>query len=573
MIEFQKLTYKNFLAVGEKPIEIDLTKAKSTLVIGKNGVGKSTFLDALSYVLFSKPHRNINKIQLVNSINLKKTLVTITFKIGPKQYKIIRGLKPNVFEIWVDGVMINQDSHSRDYQKFLETNILKLNHKSFHQVVVIGSSSFTPFMQLNAYDRRKVIEDLLDISIFSKMNQILKEQTSKDKQNLLTLQQQYNASKEKLEIQNRHIAELEKISDEKNQNTAEEIVEVERMVTELSTANEVLFDSYHTNYQAVVNEKAKEVEVYTKLRRFQTQIQTKHTTAEKHFDFFSNNTSCPTCTGEIPKNLRDDKISTAEDSIKVLGTGLNDILGRIEESKTYMDDIDARTASFSNDNYKITANNNLIKTYRERLKKLQEIVASSSDKVRLDAALLDQRVMIEAKDALDDEIHVLVDSSHYDSIIAELIKDTGVKTKIIKQYLPYMNKLISQYMNVLDFFVSFELDERFNEVIRSRHRDTFSYYSFSEGEKGRINLALLFAWRHVAKMKNSANTNLLVMDETFDASLDNDGISNLLRIMDTLDERTKVFVISHKRDMLEDKFDRTLEYTKPHNFSELNTIG
>jgi len=572
MIEFHTLTYSNFLSVGDTPITIDFEATKSTLIVGHNGSGKSLMLDALSFALFGKPHRAINKPQLINSINGKKCLVEITFSVGNKNYKIVRGLKPNIFEIWVNGEMINQESHSRDFQKLLETNILKLNHKSFHQVVVLGNGNFVPFMQMCQYERRNVIEDLLDISIFSKMNTILKDNNAKLKDQIKDNEYQWKLIKEKIILQRKHIDKLSDISESNRVKYESEIADIQSEQNVLIESNEKILVRYkaeHSDTEKKLNTLNRSL---NKMKSFESQIKSKMNAIEKEADFYKSNSACPTCSQAIDIVIRDEKLESCGCKQDELTEGFEKLQNNIKSTGEQLQTTNQEMQELFKLNNEMTSNNVLIKNFSKRIYELstqKNEIADDNDLKKSQNELLDMQT---TRDNLSDLKSNQIEEKHYNDVIGELLKDTGIKTKIIRQYLPPMNKLINNYLQLLDFFVSFELDENFNETIRSRHRDDFSYASFSEGEKQRIDLSLLFAWRQIAKMKNSANTNLLILDEVFDASLDFDGIDNLLKIMHSLDDETRVFVISHKQDLLEGKFDRKIEFQRRQNFTSIKSI-
>ncbi len=573
MINFKTIEYQNFLSVGSQPIKIDFTDARSTLIVGHNGAGKSLMLDALSFALFGKPHRAINKPQLVNSINGKKCEVTVEFSIGTKEYRIVRGIKPSIFEIWVDGEMINQESHSRDYQKLLETNILKLNHKSFHQVVVLGSSNFVPFMQLPAQQRRSVIEDLLDISIFSKMNHVLKETQAKLKDQLGEAEHELELVKTKVTMQNTHIDKLVKIGESNDAKYDEELREVEEQIDVYIQSNKELLEEYQEKYpvaSAKVEEVSKTISSITDIDKgIAKNIQT----VDSDIKFYTDNRSCPTCSQTLSKHFCETKIEKSKNWRDKLVTGKDTLQIQLERATASLKESQEELNRVLQLNHTLTTNQSLIAQFNKRADELKKQKTETSSDKDLDRAKGELEVLREDRENLGNSKSELIEERHYNDVLSELLKDTGIKTKIIKQYLPVMNKLINNYLQVLDFFVSFELDENFTETIKSRHRDAFSYSSFSEGEKQRVDLSLLFAWRQIAKMKNSANTNLLMLDEVFDASLDIDGIDNLLKIMNTLDAETRVFVISHKQDLLEGKFERKLEFERRQNFTQLKSIS
>ena len=564
MIIFKKIRYKNFLSSGNSFTEITLDKHKSTLVVGHNGAGKSTMLDALSFALFGKPHRKIMKSQLVNSINQKQTLVEVEFTIGKAYFKIIRGIKPNVFEIWKGDVMINQSSHANEYQKILEQNILKLNHKSFHQVVVLGSSSFIPFMQLNAGHRRDVIEDLLDINIFSKMNSILKEKNSILKDNLTSVNNNTEIIKSKIEQQSKYIRDIAALTEENKKKYEKQIKRAKERIEKLQEENNELSKELENNtaMEELQKLQRKKNDVITEIAQTKQDMKT----IAKRGMFLEKNDICPTCSQTIDnkdKLIFDTKNEAyqVQTTLKLTEDYQSQVDRKISAVEKIIADIAEKTNSLNANNREIQSlnqSNNELTTY------LEGEVSADLTEARSDLEKLNSN-----KEDLFEEKLKVNEQLGYNSVIAEMLRDTGIKTKIIKQYLPAINKLVNQYLQVLDFFVHFNLDENFNETIRSRHRDDFTYDSFSEGEKQRIDLSLLFTWRQIAKMKNSVSTNLLVLDETFDSSLDHDGIENLLKILYTLDANSNTFIISHKGDILDGKFESKIEFYKDRNFSKM----
>ena len=567
MINFNKIRYRNFLSTGNTFTEIDFSSSKSTLVVGANGSGKSTLLDALSFALFGKAHRNVNKPQLLNSVNNKDCVVEVEFVALGQEYKIVRGLKPALFEIWQDGTMINQDSHAKEYQKILEQNILKLNHKTFHQIVVLGSSSFIPFMQLPAQHRRDVIEDLLDINVFSKMNTVLKEKVSTLKQSLMDNSYKLEMSDTKIESQKKHISQLTKISETARQEKLDLIREEE---AELNLLN-VLVTSWEDGVLSDLQTRQSALDTkINEMGKYVFQFNAKQKASNKEILFYEDNEDCPTCQQTIESSFRLDKVQNAKDKWDELEEARQQCEHQIGKLTNDKQDIQSSIDSEIEERNKINTIKEKITWTQRRITSLQGELSELETGVHS---------LQEARDTLsceESEREILVDvkleyatQREYNNVITELLKDTGIKTKIIKQYLPVINKLTNQYLQVLDFYVHFDLDEGFNETIRSRHRDVFSYSSFSEGEKQRIDLALLFTWRQIAKMKNSIATNLLILDETFDSSLDADGVDNLLKILDTLDDDTNVFVISHKGELLDNKFDCKIEFIKEKNFSKV----
>ena len=570
MIYFNYVKWKNFLSTGNDWTNVQLDKSPTTLIVGQNGAGKSTLLDALSFALFGKPHRNINKPQLVNSINNKNCEVEVQFTIGRHQFKVIRGIKPGKFEIWQNGNMINQSSTAKDYQKYLEQNVLKLNHKSFHQIVVLGSSSFIPFMQLPAQHRRDVIEDLLDIQIFSKMNQILREKDTKLKEEINNITYEYDLNKEKVTLQKKYIRDITELNDEQIAKKVKKIDANQNEIEEFNLVNEELSGEI-LKLQEGLQEDLKEAHnKQQSLMHYKAQFQTQVKSVVKDAKFYEENAVCPTCSQDIDNDLRHKKLSIAQSKAKELNEAILDaseqstvVESTIERLNSVSEQVRENATSISSNNSTITRLQGQIHDLQNEIDSLQ---GSGGDLKKANEEL---NTLNEARNALSEEKLKLVDSRSYNQAASEMLKDTGIKTKVIKQYLPVMNNLINKYLQVLDFFVSFNLDESFNETIKSRHRDSFNYASFSEGEKQRIDLSLLFTWRQIAKMKNSTSTNLLILDETFDSSLDHDGIDNLMKILYTLDDNTNVFVISHKGDLLDGKFRSKIEFVKEHNFSKM----
>ena len=570
MITFTTLKWKNFLSTGNAFTTVNFSESKTTLVVGHNGAGKSTMLDALAFALFGKAHRNISKPQLLNSINNKNCVVEVEFNVSGSNYKIVRGIRPNIFEIWKDGTMINQSSHSKEYQKILEQNIIKLNHKSFHQIVVLGSSSFIPFMQLAAGARRDVIEDLLDINVFSKMNNILKEKNSLLKEDIKSTEYDLELAKEKIDLQSKYIKEVESLSNDQIESKELEIKEVNDDIQSLQTSNATFSDEIDKSSIGLHENLKKNHNKKQALLQYKAEFNQKISTLVKETKFYEENDTCPTCSQDIDSDLRSTKLSTAKTKAAEIQKALDDVGDQstivesaLDELTSTSEDIRNKTSSISSNNREIVRLQGQIQNITAAITKIRgndgDVAKSKSD--------LD--ILKGKKDDLFEKRLYFNESLSYNSVILEMLKDTGIKTKIIKQYLPVINKLVNQYLQVLDFFVSFHLDEAFSETIRSRHRDAFTYDSFSEGEKQRIDLALLFTWRMIAKMKNSVATNLLILDETFDSSLDYEGVDNLMKIIHTLDDDTNVFVISHKGDILEGKFENKLEFHKEKNFSKL----
>jgi DNA repair exonuclease SbcCD ATPase subunit len=567
MITFKKLTWKNFLSTGNTETTIYLNQDSSTLVVGANGAGKSTMLDALSYALFGKPHRSINKPQLVNSINNKNCLVTVEFSVGKIEYKIIRGMKPNIFEVYRSGKLLDQESHSRDYQKIIEQNILKLNHKSFHQVVVLGSSNFIPFMQLPSYQRRNVIEDLLDIGIFTKMNGVLKEKIAMLRSQMNDTDHQLELLKETIKLQTEHIGELKRIDTSQAEKREKEVKRIEEEIESIEESNQTLQEEYDEFYNTTTSDYQKAQDEKRGLESNKSSIKTKMDDVVNESLFYEKNNTCPTCSQDISIELKETKNQECKEKAKSLNDEYYTVKDKINETNEEADELYKKIVHLNEVNSSIRQNDVKIKGLQERISSLQETVEVQDTTEAENKLSEDKENRSELMSKRTEQSKL---SSYFDAI-SELLRDTGIKTKVIRQYLPVMNKLINQYLQILDFFVLFNLDDSFNETIKSRHRDEFTYASFSEGEKQRIDLSLLFAWRQIAKMKNSANTNLLILDETFDSSMDADGVDNLLKILYTFKDDTNVFIISHKQDLLDGKFPRKIEFEKVNNFSKMKS--
>ena len=565
MIQFKSVRWKNFLSTGNAFSEIRLDASPATLIVGTNGAGKSTFLDAMCFALFNKPFRKITKGQLVNAVNERDLLVEIEFSIGSRDYMIRRGAKPNVFEIYLNGEMLNQEASVQEQQKHLEQSILRLNYKSFTQVVILGSSCFVPFMQLTPPNRREVIEDLLDIRIFSTMNTLLKEKVKGVKETLRECDHQYELVKQKVQMQQRFIADLKEQSSANNARRSKDIESLENEITflmtdvaeglEVSASHDKSLDSYGNVEEEL-----------SQLRLFESRFDDKKKAFKKEFKFFDKNDSCPTCKSVITEDVRANKkaeitasIDEIDEASIALQKKLKSIVQQVSDKQIVMSDLMEVQQKISNCNKEIQWKKKEIKKIEEKIKnadnnnltrekeKLQEIASTGME--------------VEKELSTNRKVR-----NNYDTV-TNMLRDTGIKAGIIKRYLPVMNQLINRYLKELDFYVSFDLDENFEETIKSRFRDEFSYASFSEGEKMRIDLALLFTWRTIAKMKNSANTNLLILDEIFDSSLDVSGTDDFLKILHTVADNTNVFVISHKTETLQDKFASTLVVEKKQNFS------
>ena len=568
MILFRKIKYKNFLSTGNYFTELQFDKSPNTLIVGSNGAGKSTMLDALCFALFGKPFRSVNKPQLLNSINGKDCIVEVEFNTGNKLYKIVRGIKPNVFEIWCDGLMINQEAAVRDYQEYLEKSILKLNFKSFTQIVILGSASFTPFMQLKPGDRREIIEDLLDIQIFSAMNSVLKDKVQNNKDLASSKKYEIQLSEQKYELQKKHIDELKQNNDEKIAEYGNDINSSNSVISTLSGEIESYTAEVERHQLAIASKTETESKV-KKLTKLESQIESNLSKFQRDINFFQGNDNCPTCRQTIALGFKEEELHSLSLKVGECSHGLSKLEEKLLEEQAKLNVISEVQKKIQALQIKIATNNTSITETNKYIKKLEKMIAElkvteantedSSDELKK------MEVNLESSKT---ELRELIDEKVYYDIAAGLLNDTGIKTKIIKQYLPIINKLVNKYLASFDFFVNFNLDESFKETIKSRHRDEFTYASFSEGEKQKIDLALLFSWRAVSKLKNSTNTNLLILDEVFDSSLDANGTEYLMNILQML-EGTNVFVISHKGDILQDKFRSVIRFEKVKDFSRI----
>ena len=557
------------MSTGNNFTEIQLDRSSSTLIIGENGAGKSTILDALCFGLFNKPFRNISKKQLVNTVNNGGSVVEVEFNVGGKDVKVIRGIKPNKFEVYVNGSMINQDANARDYQKYLEQQIMGLNYRSFTQVVILGSSTFVPFMQLTTKARREVVEDILDIKIFSLMNFLLKNQTKELNENIRNTEAQFDLTKEKASLQQRFI---EDVIENKSSIIEESKSKISGNEKSIQTKKEsiVLLDKAKVSLSYDSEQKIKLEEKIRKLSRSESALQNKRGEYERQINFFEENAECPTCEQDITDATKQTQIATRNTKVGELDRAISDAKRMEREEQERLETIRENLEAFRKHDVeiaKIRSSINELEKFNVKLQKDIETYTQGSvsddDKVKLSELKGQIKLIEEQKSKLNED-------KFYVDVARNLLQDSGIKTKIVKQYLPIMNKLVNTYLSSMDFYVQFNLDENFNETIKSRFRDEFSYASFSEGEKMRIDLALLFTWRAIAKMKNSTNTNLLILDEIFDSSLDGSGTDDFLKILDTFSDQN-VFVISHKQDMLFDKFRSIVQFKKEKNFSHLVT--
>ena len=567
MIHFQYVKFKNILSTGDAWTKIQLDQNKSTLIVGENGAGKSTMLDAICFALYGKPFRKINKPQLLNSINQKGLEVEVAFTISSKKYVVRRGIKPSIFEIWCDGKLINQDASSRDYQAFLEENILKLNFKSFGQVVVLGSSTFVPFMQLSAKHRREVIEDLLDIQIFTTMNTLLKERVGQNKEEITEIKYEIDLLQNKINSAKDHNANIREIKEGEVKRLKEKLkAQLDLIDSEQESVNKIMEEV--KSLTESISDKSKQKKRLQEFRDVDRELAGKLKSLNSEISFYHDHDNCPTCKQGIQEHFKEETISNHTQKVQKIEEGRKDLAVKIEEVENRIAEIDSVEENIASLNIQMSEHNanykmamNVCKSIKEELESAEkEVEKIDSSKIEeLEEELMSyhtkQNQLFEDKEAL--------------SIAASLLKDGGIKTQIIKQYVPIMNKLINKYLASMDFFVQFELDESFNETIKSRFRDVFSYASFSEGEKLRIDLALLFTWRAVSKLRNSVSTNLLIMDEIMDSSLDNAGTEEFLKIINELTADSNIFIISHKGDQLYDKFENVIRFEKVKNFSRM----
>lgn len=564
MILFKKIRWKNLLSTGNFFTEIDLNTHNTTLIVGENGAGKSTLLDALSFVLFGKPFRKINKPQLMNTITNKGLVVEVEFSIGPNNYKIIRGMKPNVFEVYKNDKLLNQSADNRDYQEVLEKQIIRVNHKSFCQVVVLGSATFQPFMQLPAHQRREIIEDLLDLQIFTTMNSLLKDKLLTNSEASIKSTAEKKSIEEKIVIVKEHIKQL--------QNNNEKMIEekqsrVEETNSQINKLNEEYweFEIKRKELEESVKDEPALSKKMTKLSQLKHQIEANLAILNKEVGFFHKYDNCPTCKQQIDEKFKNETIVVKEGEIAEITDGLEKLSEEYEKTNARIKEVMEIQSSIHDQRIQIetakTKIASLIK-YRESLE--EEIKNIDTSVVEDDNKVPELEKMLKE---IEVKYYDLQEEKNILSVASSLLKDGGIKARIIKQYIPVINKLINKYLSMMEFLCQFELDEEFNETIKSRFRDLFSYASFSEGEKMRINLSILFAWRAIAKMRNSINTNILIMDEVFDSSLDSNGTEEFLKLLNNLTKDTNTFIISHKTDQLYDKFERVIKFKKHKNFS------
>jgi len=569
MIVFKKVRYKNFLSTGQQFIEVDLNKSNATLVVGENGAGKSTMLDALCFGLFQRAFRAIKKDQLINSINEKECVVEVEFTIGKKDYKIIRGIKPNIFEIWCNGDMLNQDAAQRDYQKHLESVILKLNFRSFTQVVILGNASFVPFMQLRARHRRQVVEEILDIEIFSKMNLLFREKQKSQDELIKQTDFNYQMVDSKIDDKKNYIDDIgnrsKDLVDSKKLEVKKSLIDIEnyeedirKVKTEIAGLQKEILDATKINAK------------HQKLHTMEAKLENTCNKHKKDLRFFESHDDCPTCQQVIDNAFKTTMIDKKKDKVIELDSALGQIEKEIKTTEMKLDNVNKTMVLIREKELLINRYETSITEINKQKEKIQQEIDGLSNENQSTAVqtgelnqLQEQLTDLEKDKISQKEEMVYIDTARH------LMQDTGIKTKIIKQYLPIMNQFINKNLADMDFFVNFSLDEEFNETIKSRHRDEFNYHSFSEGEKLRIDLAILFTWREIAKLKNSTNTNLLILDEIFDSSLDTSGTDEFMRILKTTMDKENVFVISHKGDTLIDKFPRVMKFEKYKNFTRM----
>ena len=571
MILFKKIRWKNFLSTGNTFVEIELNKSQMTLMIGANGSGKSTMLDALTFALFNRPFRQIKKEQIINTINNGETIVELEFQIGTKNFKVIRGIKPTIFEIYSDGVLQNQDASSVDYQKILEDQILRLNYRAFKQIAVLGSSSYQPFMQMRPRHRREVVEEILDIRVLTHMDILTRNQQTDLGKQILEARHQCDLIESKHELQTKHYNEL------KNRSTGDIDIKKQKLQENKDATESYLrkverLEEQYKQLESSTIERPQYESKLKQLEKLETKIEQNLETHKKSLDFFEQNDSCPTCTQKIEETFRDEKITKERNKVVTLNQGMKDLVAELAK-------VESKITEFNGISEKLYDNKISISKVESSLKELK----------RFTDTLHNEILLLEGKDEDDKdiensltnlqeelkqtkiELNRITEEKKYLDVAREILSDRGAKAKIIKKYLPIMNSLINQHLQSMDFFVSFHLDEEFKEEVKSRHRDTFDYNNFSEGEKMRIDLALVFTWRAIAKMKNSANTNLMVLDEIFDSSLDGQGTDDFFKIVNKMGKEN-IFIISHKGDILFDKFTNIIKFEKEHNFTRLQAV-
>ena len=567
MIIFENIKWKNFLSTGNVYTKINLSKNKNTLIIGENGAGKSTILDALTFALYNKPFRKINKGQLVNSINNKGAVVELEFSLYKNKYRIVRGIKPNIFEVYKNNDLINQNADSKDYQEYLEKHILKIGYKSFCQVVVLGSATFLPFMQLPAAQRREIVETLLDLQIFTTMNSVLKDKVQKNKEDFIRVEEQKRNIEEKIIIIKKYIEKREQESKESVEKKEKEIEKIDEIIISKKEELKKVEKEYHELSQDVSDDK-KITNENTNLLLLREKINSKIDMVSEEIKFLETNDDCPTCKQRIEESFKLESIGDKNDKLKEYKDGLFLLKEKIFNNEKEMQSLNESKEKlakvkdqFRDISFDLSSTERMKKSIEAEIKSIKKKESTISNEEIKDSE--------EELVRINDIYNELVKKKDLYSASSVLLKDNGIKSRIIKKYIPIINKLINKYLSDLNFFVKFELDEEFNEVIKSRHRDEFSYSSFSEGERMKINLSILFTWRMISQLRNSINTNLLIMDEVFDSSLDSEATEDFMKLLNEFGDKTNVFIISHKTEQLNEKFDNIIRFKKQKNFSKI----
>jgi len=563
MIRLKTVKWKNFLATGNRFLKVNLDQDPMMLVVGKNGAGKSTLIDAITFSLFGKPFKKINKGQLTNSVNERELVTEIEFSVGTADWKVRRGIKPNLFEIYLNDNLVNQDAKSLDYQKYLEDKVLKLNFKSFTQIVVLGSASFVPFMQLTAHDRRIIIEDILDIGIFSVMKSLLKDRFITLREEMQELEYEIKILQEKILLQEKYIEEMKAESAQKRKSDLDKIKETEKEIDRLNEEIEHHQERVDGMLKSIVDQD-KVNNKNQELDKYRSQITKNLRKFSKDKKFFEDKENCPTCEQEIDEEFKKSKLKEVGKGIDEMNYGLSQLEKEVQKVYDRIGEIAKSNQEIQKEEMKINQKNSNVQAHNTFITKLSSDLEEMQKEVKTDTIHVLNKELDDSKSTRVK----YVEQKYYYDILSTILNDTGIKTRIIRKYLPVINKHVNNYLKDMDFFVNFQLDENFQETIKSRHRDQFSYYSFSEGEKKRIDIALLLTWRDIASMRNSVNVNLLILDEVFDASLDQAGMDDLLKLFNIL-KGTNLFIISHKLDILDDKFPKRILVEKVKNFTQI----
>jgi len=571
VIIFKKIRWKNFLSTGNTPIEVDLTKSNTTLIIGTNGSGKSTLLDAICFVLFNRPFRIIKKEQIVNTVNNSDALVEIEFSIGTKEYKVRRGIKPNIFEIYCNDELINQDASSVDYQKILERNIMRLSYRSFVQVVILGSSSYEPFMKMKSRYRKEAVEEILDIKVFSHMDWMLRDQQSVLNKKIVEVKHNADLIQSKYELEDKHFKEIKNRNVDDKKLKQDQLDKIEKDKKNYLEKIQQL-DTDYKKYNDDIKDKEKVEKKLNQLSKLEAKIEQNLHTHQKNLEFFEENDNCPTCTQKLEPEFRGEKRAYEKGKITTLNDGMKKLVEEITQTETKLKEFNSVSKKITDLNIEISKLNTSIEEMKKYSDNLHNEILLLENK-KQDSHKIEEELnnLAQQLNETQEELTKINEEKSYVDTVREILSEKGAKTRIIKKYLPIMNTLINQYLQDMDFFVNFNLDEEFNETIKSRFRDTFNYNNFSEGEKLRIDLALLFTWRNIAKMKNSTNTNLLILDEIFDSSLDSQGTEDFFKILRTIGKEN-IFIISHKGDILFDKFTNIIKFEKTNNFTRLQNV-